>query len=414
LIETQRLTLRYQLQFEIRKLFLKMNHLQNKVKVGIITILRIKNYGAELQAYALQQKLNDAGFDAEIIDYLFYKHKDHVSTRMSRGFVRVGVAKQIKELLFPIVEQIKSFPYRTAKKRRDEKFDVFHQTHTQFSKDRYCSMDDLYNAKLDYDVYVVGSDQVWNPNCNTSLEPYFLTFAPNSKRKLSYASSFGVSSVPVEAQEKYRDCLNNIECISVREKQGVNIVKQLTGRDARHVLDPTLLLEKKQWEKIAHYPELKKPYVLLYVLTDSQYTTQLAKEMASKLGYDIVRICKNAAREDKDASIHNVIDAGPSEFLGWFLNSSFVLTNSFHGTAFSVNFNRPFYSVLRANKDNNSRQQDFLDSLKLKGRILEKGNAFPLKEDYLVDYNEANRLLDEQRDKSITYLLNAIKGQDDE
>jgi hypothetical protein len=380
------------------------------MNIGIISIVKVNNYGAELQAYALQKKLSDIGFNAEIIDYLFYKHKNYIHTMTSHPFVQLGFKRKLKEKIYPVIEKICSLSYREAKIIREEKFESFHRRNTRFSSIQYTSIDLLYNTKMNYDVFIVGSDQVWNPYTNTSLMPYFLTFAPNDKKKLSYASSFGVSSIPDHAKKTYRECLNNLDYISVREKQGCQIVKELTGRDAYHVLDPTLLLDKREWQGVAVLPSQKKPYILLYVLIKSPYITHLAKFLSVEFDMNLVRICKNAIIEDRDNSIVNIIDAGPSEFIGWLLNASFILTNSFHGTAFSVNFNKPFYTILPKHKPNNSRLQDFLSSLKLDDRLLLEGAVFPEKSKPILDFMEANQLLNMQKIQSINYLLQAING----
>jgi len=293
---------------------------------------------------------------------------------------------------------------------RDVKFEQFHREYTRLSSQTYRSINELCIAELDYDVFVVGSDQVWNPYTNASLKPYFLTFAPSDKRKVSYASSFGVSSIPSDAQAAYRECLNNLDKISVREEQGVKLVRELAGRDACHVVDPTLLMEEQDWRKVAVSPSCNKPYLLLYVITASPYITQLANKMAVDLNLEVVRICKNAAREDRDSTIVNIIDAGPAEFVGLFLDASFVLTNSFHGAAFSVNFCKPFYAVLPKHKPNNSRQQGLLTSLHLEDRLIKEGDPYPEKERYFPDFTEADSLLKAKRVQSIQFLLDALNG----
>lgn len=163
-------------------------------KIGIITIHKVNNYGAELQTFALQKKLVRLGFDAEIIDYLFSKHKDYIFTKQARPFVNLGFVRRIKKFLSPLIAWIKSFPYRKVKRSRESKFELFHRKYTRLSLHIFRSINDLYRAKLDYDVFmVVGSNQVWNPYNNPSLKPYFLTFTPEGKPKVAYASSFGVS-----------------------------------------------------------------------------------------------------------------------------------------------------------------------------------------------------------------------------
>lgn len=381
----------------------------DKKKIGIITILKVYNYGTELQAYALQEILNRMGYDAEIIDYLFYKHPDYYYTPQAKPFVRLGFQRRIKEYFNPLYERLRSVPYWKAKRIRNSKFGLFHQQHTRLSPLTFRSINELYRANFDYDVFMVGSDQVWNPYTNVSLKPYFLTFAPHDKQKVSYASSFGISAIPPRAHDIYREFLNNLDHISVREEQGIKIVKELTGRNVQHVMDPTFLLGIQDWQIIADCPEYHEPYILLYELVKSPFLTRLAKKMAGELGWILVRICKNAIKEDSDSTIMNIIDAGPSEFLGLFLNASFVLTNSFHGTAFSINFGKPFYTILPKHKLNNSRQQGLLTFLKLSDRLIKEGE-FPEKKYYFPDLTDASRLLIAQNDLSLHYLSTAVDG----
>jgi hypothetical protein len=381
-----------------------------KMKIGIITILKVNNYGAELQAFALQKKIEDLGYHSEIIDYLFYKHKDFRYTKQAMPFVDIGLKRRAKEFIHPISSRLKSLPYRKKKRIRELKFEKFHSKYSRLSVQTYRSIDELYRAELDYDVFIVGSDQVWNPYSNISLKPYFLTFVPPSKRKASYASSFGVSSIPSDGKDAYREGLNNLDHISVREEQGVKIVREIANREASQVLDPTLLMDEHKWREFALSPSIDKPYLLLYVLTTSPYITRLAKKIAVDLNLNLVRICKNAAIEDKDGSIINIIDAGPSEFVGTFLDASFVLTNSFHGTAYAINFAKPFYTILPKHKPNNSRQQNLLVAFNMKDRIIKEGDSYPAKEVYFPDFAKTTFLLKEKRAASIQFLKNAISG----
>lgn len=375
-----------------------------KKKIGIITILNVNNYGAELQAFALQSKLKEIGFDSEIINYLYYKNPKFKNTKKSKPFVKLSISNKIKEFLYPWISLIKSLPYYNKKKNRDLKFSNFHEEFTNLSK-VYRSIDELYAANLDYDAYIVGSDQVWNPFTNVNIEPYFLTFAPESKLKLSYASSFGVAKIDEVFKKHYRQLLNNLDYIGVREENGVSIVEDITDRnDAEWVLDPTLLLRAREWEKYSIKPNISEPYLLLYVLSDSQYIKNLAKQISEELNLKVVRICKTTAVEDNTPGVLNVIDAGPKEFLGLFLNSSFVLTTSFHGTCFSLNFEKPFYSILKESKINNSRIESILNYMNLKDRILYTSGGYPEKNNYLFNSEESIEKRNEKVETSLNYL----------
>lgn len=380
-----------------------------KLKIGVITIVKVNNYGAELQAFALQEKLNTLGYDSEIIDYLFYKNRGHKKEKISKSFTSLGLSRRLKEFLYPIKVFLNTYSYRKDKKIRESKFDEFHQKNTNFSLKTYCKYSELYNEQPNYDVYIVGSDQVWNPYSNTSLNPYFLTFAPKDKLKISYASSFGVSSIPQEVTSQYKLLLNNIDFLSVREKQGCNIIKEITGRDSKHVLDPTLLLNAKEWDKCSENLDgLPNKYILLYVLKESNYITEVARALAKQYDYKIVRICREAVAEDKDGSIINIIDAGPGEFLYLFSNAAFVLTNSFHGTAFSVNYQKPFFSVVSSKKNNNSRLESLLNLLKLEERLIVESTSIDSLPSIQLNYSEASEILEKEREKSVSFLQDSI------
>lgn len=375
--------------------------------IGIITIVKVNNYGAELQAFALQHKLKLMGYKAEIIDYLFYKHPHHKKETCSKPFYPYPLKKRIKEWLLPKIEFIKSLPHRTEWKERQKGFESFHQRYTQFSTTCYHSYSELYNNPPQYDVYCVGSDQVWNPGCYTNLNPYFLSFAPENKRKISYASSFGTSKLPQIVVPQYNKLLNGLDYISVREEAGINIVKETANRTAIKVADPTLLLNQKEWRAIAKYDKVpKERYILLYVLKDSEYIKEQAKKIAKDKGIKVVRICKGAFKQDKNSDhIINITDAAPDDFLGLFDKAEMVLTNSFHGTVFSILFQKEFYTIIKRETDNNSRQISLLNTLGI-DRIKYEDEQF--KENPLLNWDAINTNLENYRKLSENYILKAI------
>lgn len=378
-----------------------------KKKIGIITIVKVNNYGAELQAYALQKKLNLLGYDAEIIDYLFYKNKAHIKEKASQPFYPFPFRKRIKELIEPWYNQIRCLPYWKSKLKRDRAFAAFHQKNTRFSPVCYTSYSQIYQNPPEYDVYCVGSDQVWNPGCFTNLSPYFVSFAPKGKKRISYASSFGVKELPASAREKYKELLMQMDTIGVREDTGISIVDELTGRKAVKVADPTLLLTSEEWSAIARYEKVPaEKYILLYVLKDSAYIKQTALEISREKGLKVVRICKEAYKQDKKSDeIVDILDAAPDDFLGLIDKAEIVLTNSFHGTVFSILFRKEFYTVIKHGVDNNSRQLSLLRTLNL-DRIRYEGEAFT--ESQPIQWTVVNDSLDKFKQYSINYLTNAI------
>ena len=344
-------------------------------KVGIITIVNVNNYGAELQAFATFRKLQLMGYNAEIINYLYYKDWRYIDSKMSRSFNSMSIKGKI---IYFAKYRVASFVLNKILplickdvKQRIANFNSFHQHNTRFSK-LYKSMKDLYTDTPIYDVYMVGSDQVWNPNASSSIEPYFLTFAPHSALTVSYPSSFGVSKIENNSiANRIKLGLSSIKTISVRESSGVNLVKELTGRTAQLVCDPTLLLNKSEWtmfmKPVSNMPQR---YVLIYQLSESDAIVKLATRIGKQEQIPVYRICKRAFKVKKDKGVVNILNAGPSEFLSLITNASFIITNSFHGTAFSINFDVPFYTVVSAKKKNNNRMESLLDYVGLGKRIV--------------------------------------------
>ncbi|MBR3652696.1 MAG: polysaccharide pyruvyl transferase family protein [Bacteroidales bacterium] len=381
-------------------------------KVGIITIVEVNNFGAELQAFATQNALQRLGYDAEIIDYPFYKNPRHKATQRSRPEFPIPINKRLAEWLYPKMARAKQFLHgNRLDEKRNERYAKFHHDNTRFSPE-YPTIESLYAAKMDYDAYVVGSDQVWNPFNYSSLDPYFLRFAPTNKRKLSYASSFGVSTLPEYTRDYYHEALLGLDAISVREENALQMVKDVSGKKAQWVLDPTLLLTGKEWMQFATaVDDVPEKYVLIYEVTPCSYLKEFAVTVANELGLKIVRINREAVRQEEDEEVLNVMDAGPAEFIWLFGHASVILTNSFHGTAFSLIFNKAFYVVTPARKRNNSRQESLLRMVGLEDRLIVEGAPMPNLKMISVDYSRVNSLLDAQREKSISFLRNAIDGE---
>lgn len=378
-------------------------------KIGIITIVKVNNYGAELQALALQKKLCLMGYDAEIIDYLFYKNKKHKKEKCSTPFYPYPLKDKIKEWLLPIYESIKSIPYTKANEKRTQGFISFHKKNTRFSEKCFRSYSELYQNPPIYDIYCIGSDQVWNPRCYTNLSPYFASFAPKGKKKISYASSFGITKLPESAKNQYRKLLRDLNSISVREDAGIEIVKSVSGKNAIKVVDPTLLLTKEEWQTIAKYDKVPKDkYILLYVLKDSEYIKQIAFKLRKNTGLKIVRICKGAFKQDKSSDkITDIIDAAPDDFLGLIEKAEIVLTNSFHGTVFSLLFERDFYTILKRNVENNSRQISLLNTLNI-DRIRYEDTEFI--SGTTINYDKCNIAINALKESAEQYLTNAIEN----
>lgn len=382
-------------------------------KVGIITIVKVNNYGAELQALATQKAVENLGYYAEIIDYPFYKNARHKSTKRSKPLFSMPLKKRVAEWLYPrIYKWQQKLRKNEIAERRAARFAEFHKANTIFSRE-YRTAESLQCADMDYDVYIVGSDQVWNPNNYTSLDPYFLKFAPKDKIRMSYASSIGVSQLPERTKHYYSEALRGLDAVSVREENAVKLVKDISGVEAQWVLDPTLLLPGTEWLKIGKKVEnVPRRYVLLYEITPSLYLKRLALKVAGDLKIRVVRICREAVRQESDDEIVNIMDAGPAEFIWLLGNAEMVLTNSFHGTAFSINMQRNFYTVAPARKQNNSRQKSLLKLVGLEDRLIIEEAPMPGIEGYDINFEKVNTLLEVARNRSMNYLRFAIDGKE--
>lgn len=307
-----------------------------------------------------------------------------------------------------LVDKVLPLFNKNVKKRR-ERFIEFHQKNSRFSRSFY-SMADLYNHTPIYDAYLTGSDQVWNPSASSTIEPYFLTFAPKGKKKIAYAASFGVSSIPNKLKDIYGKWLSSYNFIGVRETVGVTLVKELSGKEAEWVADPTLLLNKEQWKLFMRpYDGMPSKYVLIYQLLPSETLLHMALKVAQAKQCKVFYLAKRAFGVEVPKGIEVIYDAGPAEFLSLIANASCVVTNSFHGTAFSVNFGTPFYAVLKPNRGGNARITSLLGQIGLIDHIVYEGDSLSNIHDSSFNKLEAMNLLDETRSKSLAYLKQALE-----
>lgn len=368
------------------------------MKIGIITIQKCDNFGADLQAYALGAKLQSLGYDVENIDYLFYKHPRHQGGKGEKPIFKLSVVNRAKEFLFPLVSALKNLRRRRLIKARRARFSAWTDRYLRCGSE-YRSVESLYATPPHYDVYMVGSDQVWNPRMGSNILPYFLDFAPKNARCVSYAASFGISELSAEAFYKFKQLLRRFGAISMRERIGVDIVSAMAlGVEVKHVVDPTLLLGAQEWEKVAIRPVeiLDEPFLLLYDLIPSEETVALARRWANERGLRIVRVGNGAY--------------GPGEFVWLFAHAECVVTNSFHGTAFAINNRKPFFSVVPQGMQNVSRIESLLDVLGLSERMLPACDCDIVDLEAEIAWDVVLAKLDGARNDSLAFLHRAIEG----
>ena len=310
------------------------------MKIGIITMHRVLNIGSVLQAYALQYSIQKKGHEAELIDYLFPPSKKRT------------IRQQLMLFFTTIVDFLQSGVERKRRKKikdfRTEKFS--------------CSSCAYDNEKIHtnppmYDIYCTGSDQVWNPTHVGNDTSFLLSFAPCGVKKIAYAASFANNTIPESLNEVYAKYISQYRHITVREASGIDLVKKLVGREASLVADPTILLTADEWLGLSqayNNPIKDDKYILVYILRymfdPRPNIYEIINCVKRQLGLPIYFI-EPGYSEMKQKGARYVKGLGPGEFINVFANATFVITDSFHGTAFSTIFNKPMIGVI---KDTNS------------------------------------------------------------
>lgn len=372
--------------------------------VGIITIHKINNYGSVLQAYALQHVCRSLGFEAEIIDYNF-PNSYHRENRYACSEDKAATEPLWIKLIFAF-----------SLLRQHKKTAEFVERRLQLSARQYNHPEELRETPPEYDIYITGSDQVWSPRHCNGDPAFLLHFAPENALKISYAASFGTDHLPQDLEIRFMTLLQRYSRISTREESGLQIIHHLTGKGAVKALDPTLLLTSDEWNRIAiPHRMIKRKYILCYFLNYSfnafPYVEDLAEHLRKETGYELVRV----ARPPHSLKLCNNryrIGASPEEFISLIRDAEMVLTTSFHGTAFAINFGKPLLSIVRdAENDGDNRQTDLMKSLGLHDNILSLNDSFPSPDRLTYNTDEVLNKLSELRKESIKYLTGAIRNE---
>lgn len=361
------------------------------MKCGIITFHRAVNYGAILQTYALNTTINNLGVNCEIIDYHCPFLEKHYQPFSIKTLLNI---KQIAILLLK----------NGNIKDNRANFELFSDKYLPKSSKVYKTESDLVESNDEYDFFITGSDQVWSYYCAGFDKAYFLDFVTDNNKKNSYAASFGVSEIPKEHVETYRGLLQDFENISLREQRGVQIVKELIDREATEVLDPTLLLRRDEWSSMALENNQVNKYVLVYLLAETKSIIRLAKKVAKEKNLKIIYIHDRLFNQQ---GMDNMSKIDPSRWLSLFLNAEYIVTNSFHGVCFSINFHKEFYmQYLPEPAKVNSRLENILDMFKLSDRCITDLTTLDLQS--TIDYSEVEITLNNERENSLSYLENII------
>ena len=370
--------------------------------VGILTIHNIFNYGSILQAYATKSILNEIGFDAEIINYSYPSHAHNYENSIFHKW-RSSILREVNVFL---KKTLPGNPYRRYRSRYEEARNCWLEPTTQ----EYHSPSQIQISPPTFDQYLVGSDQVWHPRSIAFDSTFFGSFVPEKKKKFSYASSFGTVSLPDCMKEYYIENLGSFDHLSVREQSGANLVESLLGYKPEVVLDPTLMLDSGRWSQDMVEPNLSERYIVCYGFNpSSKYMEELSLKIAKKRNLPLIRINGNFF-DYFSRKMHYIIDAGPREWLGLLYNAELIVAQSFHGTAFAVNFGVPFFSLLRGDASHDFRQSEFLTGLGLQHRLVRAGDDIDkiILTEADCDFSYASSLLEKKRMMSFKFMMQAL------
>lgn len=364
-------------------------------KVGIITFHRAYNYGAILQSYALSKKISEMNYECEIVDVL-----DPVESSRKIGLKR-------KLILF--ARNLIYFDRTLGYKKRCKKIDRFVKNNFNLSPEKY-DAENISNANDKYKTFVVGSDQVWNLSFKNN-HIYLLDFVCESNYRMSYAASFGYSQIPEKFLEHSRESIKKFNAISVREQTGLSILKEQLGIDGGVlVVDPTLLYDDGEWKAMVDLSISKSKrifqnerIVLYYAVAPQCHLLDLAIKTAHEKNMTLVIL--NNSTEIKVKGAINFYDAGIEDFIYLFSKAEYVFTTSFHGLAFSINFNKRFVFETSKEKNNaNDRLLSLVGELGLDERSINKLNDV----DSPIDWVKVNKKLQLLRERSVSFINNNL------
>ncbi len=371
------------------------------MKIAVVTTSYANNYGALLQTYALQSFLNEElGEDAVALSYKPEWHK--------KSWRLFNKPKNFKSFVLQVYRLV-NFADTIKRKKEMHASKDFMMKKIKYSDKSYYSTQELQACRSDYDCLICGSDQIWNVSTMPGKKPYppfFLQFAADwyDIKKIAYAPSIA-DPIPEDAIPVVRAYINKLDAISVREINDVDNLQPLTNKKVHHVLDPVFLLSAEKWNTIATEPKIKEKYILCYFLSYGDFAKDAVKKLKEFTGYKIVNININAY--DKLNADINICDAGPEEFLGLIKNAEFILTNSFHCTAFSTIFRKNFFIVNIGHST--SRMKTLQAVLGIEDRFISKDWLQNGTKDTLnIDYSQIKVRSKKKIAESKAYLKDAL------
>lgn len=386
-------------------------------KVGIITSNTsfTNNYGAVLQCYALCEQLKKWGFEPYVINYSYINDNKKVTTFSQAN--RTLTAK-LAYVFTSDITFLQKVQYRLKRKKRNELkngFVSFYKKHLRFHCEHPETFEELKKHPPMYPFFITGSDQVWNPliHGNQNDPGCFLQFAPVSSKRIAYAPSFGIKNYSMELYATLKQYLNTFDFISVREKEGADLIEKVCGTRPPVVLDPTLMADPDVYAPIANVDiSLPKRYILCYRFGKMSYSKKVIKKISKKMALPIIELPLSIESYMKGSRLCYDID--PSRFISAIKGAKLVLTDSFHCTVFSVLTHTPFYTFLRQSSNDknnmNGRLIELLKTLGLLNRLIYSADEFHFSKDEAihVNFEQSENVLRIQREESQAYLKRAM------
>lgn len=381
----------YNTDLEIRDRNLYLNFERRKfMKVGVITFHFVNNFGGALQAYALRKIVEKTcHVETEIIDYRNW------FIRLTDRIRLLPISTSCKE----IISGLKTMRQRIKRRNR---FGNFTKENNKLSR-KYLNHWQLDKYPPEDNKYICGSDQIWNPVLTMGVPSvYYLAFESNPKNRIAYAPSFGTDGIANRYKKKISKHLAGIEFLSVREKSGQELISNLTGRNAERLIDPTFLVEKEEWAKLGKNPlDSDEKYILLYIMQRDMEVYEYAKKVKEQMGIKLVEISRYGYQpEYVDETL---VDIGPAEFLGLVRDATYICTNSYHGLAYSIIFEKDF--CLIPCKRFRARINNLLDLLQIEVSSKEDGWN-KLTAGY--DKEFVSSVIKSEREKALRYLIESV------
>ncbi|MDD6082292.1 MAG: polysaccharide pyruvyl transferase family protein [Oscillospiraceae bacterium] len=349
------------------------------MNIGILTFNDTLNFGAALQAYALQQTLENFGHNAEIIKYTnkYIENNEKLTS------------------VFSINSIIKKIVMGKGLKNKEISFRAFEDKYMHFGIEMN---ENVEKVNRYYDRFITGSDQVWNMEITGNDWRFFLDFVDDNKKKISYAPSFGNVEFPTVYYEKAAEILKKFHAVSVREESGRDTIKRICGLEAKVVLDPTLLLSKSDWESRFNCNPIEEKYILVYCPHNKKLVFDFVKKLKRQTGLQVVYLSISPRIQ---TGVKTLYDSSPDKFVNWIKNAEYVVTGSFHGTAFSVNLEKQFFYEPTGN---GSRIDNLVKITGTQDRDLTKTNF------QKIDYNKIRPKLEALRKDSLDWLKNTVEN----